>query len=522
MAPKFKHLTSKPKPKSETARLAAGELPVGNAEPRGRKLIGEVLKYNQKKDSYTVITRGDPGKGGKPGMQQLLGVPRKVESPGIIAPLPSGTTVVVDFGLGFPYIDGVLNVNSSQTIVEKGSSKPIRFGGTSSVTSDKQLNDDASPGYFRFPGAPEDALPGDHALVSPDGNYVAALRGKESSLFGSTKAQIRALGDKDLVQIVCEDYENFNGFGDLRIYNAQGRAGLRFDAGADQKTQSGGAEKQWTFTLAIGDEGDFFLMEVKGDDGSTKAKFHITSDGQVTLMGANGVHILNGGKAPSFEEVGSDSVKRYKGNYSAEHDAPVSRTMKSTYALKVSESKSQIIGHNDSKMVNNHQTVSIGGNQYVTITGGNPLTAEPTNIAVDMKVLNGSYLLEIGDPLAGANTASALAGYSVFVHNGEIILGENPSPMATPSTLAMVSLNTKLPNSVALGGLANPMSTNPAMLHACLFEPLSIMLTGLLAMLDGHTHTTAWGPSGPPIVPFSPSFSSGLPNIQSVRVLIGA
>lgn len=522
MAPKIKHLASPKTAKGEVARLASGELPITNTEVRGRKCLGEILKYNQKKDSYTVITRGDPGKGGKAGMQQLLGVPRKVESPGLIAPLPAGTTVIVDFALGSPYIDGVLNLNSSKTTVEKGSNKPIRFGGTSTVTSEQQLNDDTTPGYFRFPGAPEDALPGDHALVTPEGNYIAALRGKESTMYGSMKAQVRALGDKDLVQVICEDYESYTGFGNLRIYNAQGRAGLRFDGGADQKTQSGGSEELWTFTVAIGDEGDFFLMEVKGTDGSTKAKFHITSDGQVTILGMNGVHILNGGKSPSFEEVGSDSVKRYKGSYTAEYDAPVSHTMKSTYTVNVSESQSQVIGHNNSRMVNNHETVSIGGNLNMTVTGGDPLTAKPTNVAVDMKVLNGSYILEIGDPLAGANTASALAGYSVFVHNGDIVLGENPSPLATPATLATVSLNSKLPNSIALGGCANPMSTNPAVLHACMFEPISTLLTALITWLDTHTHTTAWGPSSPPIVPSTSTLTSMVPGVMSTRVLIGA
>jgi len=522
-----KHLASSKRVKSDQEKLALGEAPVSNSEPRGRKCLGEVLGYNQRNDSYLVVTRGDSG-GGKPGGQQLRGVPRKIDNPGHVAPLAVGTTVVVDFGLGFPYIDGVLNINSSRTVVENGPRKPKKFGGSTSVTTVDSTGDDNSPGYFRFPFVPDDAIPGDNALCTPDGNFVGALRGKESTMYGSEKAQVQCLGSKDLVRVVCEDYEHFSSFGELTIANAEGRSGLKFVAGADQLHESGGKENLWTFNLAIGDEGDFFNLEVKGEDGSTKAKIHISADGQLTLLGTNGVHIINAGKSPSYEEVGNDIHRKYKGQVNEEIEGAVTQVMSATKTEKISESKSVVVGHNDTRSVNNHQILSVGGRQEITITGDSALKANPLSIAIDQKVLNGSYIIDIGNSTAGA-TPAATPGFRVFVHNGEILLGADPNPLSA-TTAAYVSLNTILANSIGLGCIADPLNpfagTYPPIYHAALFEPISALFTSLIGLLDSHTHTTAWGPSGPAMAPSPGGFSSALlnllPTLASVRVAIGA
>jgi hypothetical protein len=522
-----KHLASPKRPKTDQEKLALGEAPVSNPEPRGRKCFGEVLGYNQRNDSYTVVTRGDSG-GGKPGGQQLRGIPRKVEDPGHVSPLAVGTTVIIDFSTGTAYIDGVLNINASRTIVENGPRKPKKFGGSTSVTTVDSTGDDESPGYYRFPYLPDDAIAGDDALCTPDGNYIGALRGKESIIYGSEKSQVQCLGSKDLVRVVCEDYEHFSSFGELTIANAEGRSGLKFVAGADQLHESGGKENLWTFNLAIGDEGDFFLLEVKGEDGSTKSKIHISADGRLTLLGTNGVHIINAGKSPSYEEVGSDVHRKYKGQVNEEIDGPVSKKLSSTKTETISESKSVVIGHNDTRTVNNHQILSVGGRQETTITGDSALTANPLSIAVDAKVLNGSYVMDVGNPLSGS-TPAAKAGYRVFVHNGEVLLGANPDPLAA-TTAAFVSLNTMVPNSIGLGCIADPTNpfagSSPMIYHAMLFEPFSSMFTTLIALLDSHVHTTAWGPSGPAMAPspaaFSSALSSLLPTLMSVRVGYGA
>jgi hypothetical protein len=522
-----KHLASPKRAKTENEKLALGEMPVSNSEPKGRKCLGEIAGYNQRNDSYIVITRGDPG-GGKAGGQQLRGVPRKVDNPGHVAPLALGTVVIVDFGLGFPYIDGTLNVDASRTIVENGPRKPKKFGGPNSVTSVDMTGDDNSPGYYRHPYVPDDAIAGDNALCTPDGNFVGALRGKESTMYGSEKAQVQCLGSKDLVRVVCEDYEHFSSFGELTIANYEGRAGLRFTGGADQLHESGGKENLPTFKIAIGDEGDFFDLSVLGEDGSTKAQIHISADGRLTLLGLNGVHLVNGGNSPSYEEVGSDTHRKVKGAVSEEIEGAVTKTLLSTKTEKISESSSTVIGHNETRTVNNHQIVSIGGRQEYTITGDSAVKANPLSIAGNINILNGSYVINVGDSLAGA-TPAAKAGYRIFVHNGEIMLGADPNPF-TSTIAAYVSLNTTKPNSVALGGIADTLnpyySKNPAVKHPVLFEPFSTFLTTLIALLDSHTHGTKFGPSDPSSAPspggFASALSSQIAGLPSIRVAIGA
>lgn len=533
-----KHLATPKKERTETEYLALGEFPIRNRQPRGKQMLGEVMAYDKESNSYTVIGRGEPGGGRKPGGQQYRGVGRKTEAPGTVTQLALGTPVVLNFTLGFPYIDGVLKVDEFPANL-KGPNAPPKVGGSKSRTASPitpgtggSSGGGSCAGYYRSPGEPDDTVPGDKILITPDGNWIGALRGKESTLFGGVKAQIRCLGAQELIQVYCEDYELYTGFGQLVIANEEGRSGLRFDAAPDQKTESGGKEKLWRFSVEIGDAGDFFSLQVKGADGSLKSKIHISADGQLTLLGTNGVHIINGGKSPSFEEVAGPVIRKYQNTVSEEIGGAVAKTLNSTLTENISESRNVVIGHNDGAMINNHQIVSIGGMQDWTINGGDPATCTPASVAADIKVINGSYIIRVGNSKLGAGPA-AIPGFRAFVHNGEALIGEDPNP-ANPTTYAMVSLNTTLPNSIGLGCVVDPANMfyakNPGgALHAAMFEPLQILFNTLIPMLDAHTHTCAspGSPTSPALAPANPGgFSAAISNavitaIMSKRVVIG-
>ena len=479
--------------------------------------LAEIVEYYPQYNTYKVKTRGAAGKPDQPPGKTPI-VPRKVENPNITAPLPKGTVVVLNWDLGFAYIDGVLNVGASKEWVENASKKApkLSHGDSSSIENDGTGN----TGYYRFPGMPDDALEGDWAAVTPDGNYIAALQGKECTMYGSEKAQTSVFGNEGLVRTICEQFEHMSGLGMLEVKNEDGRCNLKFRAAADQLTESGGSEDQWTFHLDIGDKGDFFDMRVTKPDGATLSRLYMSSDGLVEIMGVNGVRVINAGKGPRQDVDGGDVLRKIMGQLDEIVTGAIIQKTSSKRIADISEDDRTIIGHNKTTSINNHEVRTVGGNLQSTITGGDALEANPLNVAVMMKVLNGSYVLDIGNELDTASPA-AMAGYNVFVHNGEITLGQDPGLMAIPAKQAFVSLNSLLPNSIALGGTANPASTNPALLHACVFESLALMMSTFLGLLDAHTHTTAWGPSGPPIVPFSPTLSSMVTNIQSVRVLIG-
>jgi len=516
---KFKHLDSS----EEVRRTALGEQPMrNNLYGPGGKMLAEIQKYDPKSDTYLLVSRGLGGVPGQAGGRRLAGVPRRVEDPGTIAPLENGTVVVVDTSLGFPYIDGVLNINASSEKRERAPQPPSLAGAEGSTVTEAMVTD-GMPGYYKNVQTPDDVVPGDFVRMSPDGNYLAILRGKESRLYGSEKAQISVIGLNDLIRVICEDYEHFNGFGTFKISNAEGRGNIEVRGGADQLNETGGDEEQWTFHLDIGDQGEFFDMRITTLDGKTLSQFKLTPDGQIRLMAVKGIELVNADGAPRSEEIGGDHYRRVMGSTKDKISGAATTTIEGERTTNTSESDKKVIGNDQVKTINRNKVTQVGGNLQETITGGDPLTAKPTNVAVDRQVLNGSYFLELGNPTAGANP-SAMAGYNVFVNNGEITFGENPRALV-PVTMANVNLNTSQPNSVALGGTVGPGATM-AVQHAMLFEPFSSMMATLISLLDSHTHATAWGPSSPAMAPqpggFSSALSSTLPNISSIRVLIGA
>ena len=515
MAPRVKHLGSS----QSTKGLARGEVALSNQDTNRGKELAEVMVYDSETDSYDVITRGCPGNPNQPGGKLLKGIPKKSDNPGSVAPLGVGTSVIIEWGLGFPYIDGALPVNVSRAVVESDVGASPNIAGDKTVVTPPDASTDPKTAFYRTPGKPKDIIPGDQVLVSQDGNMVGALRGGYSVMSSGpdAKAKMETFGDSDTIRGTCENYEMFTGFGTLNVYNSNGRCGLQFRGAADQINESGGDEEQWTFKLDIGDTGDYFNMEIGTPDGATAAKFNITPDGRVTLLATDGLDILDGGKTVSHQEYASNLVTRIAGTFKEFIEGAVLEDYSSTRSTSVAETDQRIIGHNENVMVNNNQTVSVGGNQQVQVTGGSPLTASPANIAVNQQVLNGSYFLEMGNPLSGASPA-AMAGFTVAVNNGDITLGQNPDPMALPAARATVSLNTLLPSSVALGGTAGP-SINMAIYHAVMFEPLMQILTMMMAMYDSHIHSPPI--VGAPAVGMSATVSALLQQMMSLRVLIG-
>jgi len=515
----FKHLDSP----EDVKKTALGEQPLcGNLYGPTSKVLAEVVRYDAKADAYQVVTQGVRGDPSQPGGRALIGVPRKVEDPGMIAPLEVGTTVIIDTSLGFPYIDGTLNVNSTRAKGDLSAQTPKLGGADGSLIAESQLGD-PMPGNFKNVNTPEDVIPGDCVRVAPDGSYIAVLRGKDARVYGGPKAQVRVNGLNDLVQVICEDYEHYNGFGTFKVSNDGGRGNIEIRGGSDQLSQTGGEEEQWTFQVDIGDIGNIFDLRVTSPEGKTLSQIKLTPDGQILLMATKGVDIVNAGNGPRNEEVGGDKFLRVLGNEKETIEGSSTQQIAGGRSARVSETDKKIVGTDDVASINRHQLTSIGGNRIETVTGGNPLTADPLNKAVDTQVLNGSYFIELGNEMSGANP-TAMAGFNVFVNNGSITLGQNPSIMAKPSTQAYVNLNTLLPGSVALGGTVEPGS-NMASLSAMLFEPYNIMMKILLAMLDAHTHLDSLNaPTGPALSPdpggFSSKIGSSLSGIKSTKVKI--
>jgi len=482
------------------------------------KALAEILEYDIDSDSYEVMTIGAPGSTNACGEERLHNVPRKVMSSGEIAPLENGTQVIIDYSLGFPYIDGILETNTTREAVE-GDPAPPKLGDVGSSLKEIFSSKTATE-YWRRPGVPSDVMPGEWCQTTPDGNFIAALRGKLNLLYGSAKAQIMTVGAYDLVRMISEDYEHFHALGFTKIVNEEGKCSLMFRAGSDQLAQSGGAEENWTLEADVGYKGYIFDLRVFSSERKLLSRIHLSSDGKITLQGINGVDIVNAGNGPRIEEVGGDSVTKIKGNQRTYVGLNQEETITGSKSSTASGSRKEITGIDASHSINRNRAVTIGGNYELTITGGSRLLAKPTNIASRTQVLNGSYNLEIGNPILGATQARP--GYNLFVYNGNITMGEDPSPLGIPAIQTTISMNTKLPGSVGIGGTA-PLAglLYPCDMHAMRFETFSILMKALMTWLDSHTHPTTWGPSGVPILPSTTPLGTLVEPCMSTRVMIG-
>ena len=479
------------------SRAQHGKVPVTESLPRS---FAEIKSYNAKTNSYDVLVQG--------GDTRLIpNVCLKTLRPGTISPLPSGTTVIIDESLGPAIIDGVVPGIQETTYVTEDTSAP-RLGAANTVPLEDVSNQSDSSDNYRTISLPTDAMPGEFVEVSPEGNYIGVLRGKLNVLSSGEKAQIFTDGNHELVKIICEDYEHESSLGTVSIKNEEGRSSLVARFAADQLTEGGGSEEQWTFRLDVGNSGGIFKMEVTEGDGKTKAKFHISPDGCVTILATNGIHLINAGEGVNHEVVGGSKSTKIKGGHKVEVEKDIEVTTKASRATKITATDAKIVGNDDSIFVNRDCVRNIGRNQDITVTGGSVATASPTNVAVSHKVLNGSYVLNIGDPTLGASPA-AFAGYSLFVHGGKVIIGEDP---LMPAPLTSVSLNTLGVDSIALGG-----TIETAQLHAMIYEQWQIFMTTFLTLFDTHFHA----PMAPPAVGLSGPMAGLMNPVKSQRVKIG-
>ena len=491
--------------------LQLGEFPVvPSSTIHKTKELGEVLGYDAAAGTYIVATHGAPGEKRQPGGKIISGIGRKVDQPGTETALAVGTKVVIEWALGFPYIDGVLYIDAIPSTAQVPNVGTKKTSPIANMVIPPDNTSQTSMGCYLQPGAPTDLLEGDKIMFTEDGNRILVGRGNYNVMDAGPgcKAKVETFGKNDLVRTTCENLDIFTGFGILNVYNDGGRCGLQFRAAADQLNESGGKEEQWTFKLDIGETGDYFNMEVCGSDGLTKSKFQITPGGRVTLLSTDGLDLINGGETPSHEEHVGDVFKKFGSKLATWVKGAITETFLGARSTKISESDSKIVGYDESTFINHNRVENVGGNVDEVVTGGSMALAKPTNIAVKQQALNGSWLVDIGNPKAGASPA-AMAGYSLYIHNGKIVLGEDP---LMPAARASVSLNTLKPDSIALGG-----TIETSMFHAMLYEKFEIFMTQFLAQFDTHSHP----PMSPPVVPLSPMLTPMLQLMKSIRVKIG-
>ncbi len=396
---------------SEPLELTGGEANLGGAGlargARPRWELATVVTYNSATHTAAVRTRE-----GRP----LKDVPQLRSGPNDFEHLPQGTGVVVSWDLGFPAIIGCINFVSER----QAALQPTNITGVDGVGDDNPLQPTQGSQSFKPPLAPTDLTEGDWARTGTHGNHVAVLEGGLSSL-GSPSALFRSIGLSGVLQLIGRALQTFTDFGEWKTVNDQGRTSFILRAGASQSTQSGMDEQHWTIRLDVGDSGDLFDLRITDPIGKNLFRFHVGADGQVQLYGEGGVDISSGPTkdASTRHDIAGSRTTTIGGSESVttkgDHGHVVSGNMTET----VGGDKSIAIEGSSGRLVQNDETIATGGKRTDVVTGGDPLSARPGNLAIETRLVNGGWLVDIGNPSQGANI-TAQAGFQLRTSLGNI------------------------------------------------------------------------------------------------------
>ncbi len=368
--------------------------------------LGKVLVYHAGTHCADVRTMGV---GGRP----LTNVPQIKPSSGSYDLLEAGATVVISWDLGFtPVIVGVLDIVGTSTAATASS-----ITGVPDVGIDDPLQPVDSLHNYRPSDAPPDLMSGDYARVGDRGQSIAVLKGGVAQL-GSPTAQIRSLGLSGLLQFIGQKMQGISDFGEWNVVNDGGKTSFILRAGYDQTTQTGMDEEHWTIRLDLGATGDVFNFEITTPEGQTLFRFHVGPDGYFQIFGAGGGDISTGpGAAGALHDIAGDQDTNVQGSVTETVDGDVTRSSGQAVTESVGTDKKSVIGNNDLRSVNNDDTLSVGGVSSTVVTGGGALAAKPGRAAKSVSILNGGYIIDIGDPTKGSNL-SAKAGFELTTFLG--------------------------------------------------------------------------------------------------------
>lgn len=456
-----------------------------------RMLTGAVVEYFSSTHSYRVRT----------GRGELAEVPRIARDPGDNTILPVGTIVVLHNDLGFWVIDGVLKQTpaNAQEFNRISVSEAPNIGG-----NDPQNTQDINAASYRGSGDPKDMLPNDWVRHSGDGNFMGVLAGGMNTMHSAPFAQVRTHAASNSVEILAHEYRHLSSMGDLEIKNDGGKTSLVWRAGADQSTENGANATNWTLRLDAGAEGNLFRFRVTTPQGQTLSEIHVSPEGKLSLVAADGVDITSN----SFRE---DVL----GDHASNVDGALAQTIGGEETRSVGADRTTLITQNDKLAVGGGQAVNVTGNQAITIGGG---LTQSIGTSSRIDVVSGYLDVVLGDLAKLGKDPGSLC----FVnYKGDIQVLPGPSGKFTAFG--------NVPGSIELGADAIPVpradgstsNNSVATYSAMLFEHFNSMMTTLLNALDTHVHGSAMGPTTNPVVPFTPVVNPQITPIQSLRVKLG-
>lgn len=449
---------------------------------------GVIKSINKETHSYEVMAIGSDA--------PLQGVARLMASPGDARMLPMGCRVALSYEYGQPLIVGCL----PHTVGREDNRKDVNITGETITGGAADVGGGEAHGNYRTPHMPRDLGPGDEGIVSPEGNFVGALQGGVN-LMKSGMAEVRTHMINDMLELLCRNYRLHTDMGISEIKNEAGRVSWSFRGGADQLTETGGDQENWSIRMDLGAEGDLFNFELTKPDGGSLFKLHVDSDGKLEIFAKDGLDEFSG--ADKVTKILANRECVIKGDDKQVLGGSQDKVINGNRATTLGGSDTTTVGNDHTQSIMRNQTINVGGQLKETAVGGDPTVATPLNVARATNIVNGSWEVNIGDPLDGGNPA-ALAGYLLETFLGDIklkiktagdvhlntLLGD-----ATLDTLAgLATLKTAL-------GVANVDGTtvNLGPVGASLANPL----------VKGTVHTTIFGAyAGTNIAALTPSIAA--------------
>ncbi len=475
----------------------------GGVEPTDHQAeLATILSVDVARYAYSVRTmRGRP----------LQGVPRKRYAPSDVSVLPVGTTVVVRFDLGLPYIDGVLDLPSSPSTDPGVSIAEVAGIGGQGFNR----TTDTNHGNYRGPAEPTDMLPGDSVMANSSGARVAALEGGVALLSASPLAQVRAHTMNDLVEVISRNYRHLTDMGVFEVKNADGRINASFRGASDQINEAGSDEENWTYRMDLGSEGDMFNFELTTPQGQTLFKLHVDGGGRCEIFGLDGLVLQSGCRSnePHLAEHGGDAVDTVHGKRTVRTGADKAETVEGNLGVTADGNATLMSGNDLQQAAARDLGISAGRNAVLSVAGD-----KQGNTAFTTNVQGGDYDVTVGQPGYPA------PGYTLRTFKGDVLFKSTLGGGFTVDTPKggvrlrgrKVVLETTTTDSVILGGAS-------LVAHVVRYEQLELLLKSLLKMLDSHTHeSTAPGtPTKTPTLPFAPALSRMIAGLKSQRVGVG-
>lgn len=359
----------------------------------------------------------------------LNGVQRIAQSPGDKAMLPVGTFVAVTHAYGPALIAGVL-MHGTPVNPEK---TPTSITGVEGSGADDPSYSERGNANFRPEGTPRDLSPNDWAQVGSTGNTIAVLDGGVNVVKSTDFSQIRTHLINDVVEIISQRFRHLHSMGFSEIKDEGGRTSFIFRGGSDQTTECGSDQENWTIRFDLGTSGDLFKFELTQPDGASVFRIHVTPDGKADLFAAKGFN-WGGGEDSTDKKLG-DETTEVKGNTQRIVGGDESHKVRGTRKTTVSANDSKSVGNDGIASYMRHFIKSVGGQAKYTFVGGNPVKATPLNEALGFEIVNGSWKVNIGDPVSGGNPA-ALASFDLGVSTGNIEMAVKKLGNVGLSTLA--------------------------------------------------------------------------------------